>query len=495
MTAKVIALLTLAAVTLFWFLPVLRSRAMAKNGNVGAAIAQEKSKAPVTIAISTTSAEKRNSESSILWQATPSPTQVIADTIVVEPNKKFQKILGFGGAFTDSACCMFDQMSTVERGKLFHELFAPTALNLNLCRTCIGASDYATHLYSYSDGEADPDLKHFSIAHDKKYILPMLRQARTVNADLFLFSSPWSPPGWMKSNKSMLGGNMQRIHMPAYAQYFTKFLKAYAKEGVPVQAVTVQNEVDTDQDGRMPACTWPQEYEVDFVRYHLGPALTDAKLPTKVWIIDHNYNLWGRALASLEAVGLRQYVTGVAWHGYVGDAWRMTTVHDSYPDIDMFWTEGGPDYTNSDYGTDWSNWSKTFTGNLRNWCRGITVWNLALDEQGRPNIGPFPCGGLVTVNSTTKAVTYSGQYWALAQYSRYIKRGATRIESTTNKSGTGGEADSPDLSHVAFENEGGEKVMVVTNSGATRNIILQEGGRKSDAIALAPDSVTTLRWQ
>ncbi len=469
MTAKVIALITLAAVTLFWFWPVLVNRPLSKGnaGNIGAAIAITTATSPIQI--STTSAEKQGSESTGLWQTAESVAPETADTIIVEPSKRFQKILGFGGAFTDSACYMFDQMSKSSREKLFHELFDPSALGLNLCRTCIGASDYATHLYSYSDGESDPDLKHFTIAHDKKYILPMLRQARSINPDLFLFSSPWSPPGWMKSNKSMLGGNMQRIHMPAYAQYFAKFLKAYAKEGVPVQAVTVQNEVDTDQDGRMPACTWPQEYEVDFVRYHLGPALTDAKLNTKVWIIDHNYNLWGRALASLEAEGLRQYVTGVAWHGYVGDAWRMTTVHDSYPDIDMFWTEGGPDYTNADYGTDWSKWSKTFTGNLRNWCRGITVWNLALDEQGRPNIGPFPCGGLVTINSTTKAVTYSGQYWALAQYSRYIKRGATRIESTTK---TAGKAQSQDLLHVAFENEGGEKVMVVTNGGAARKNLI-----------------------
>jgi glucosylceramidase len=127
----------------------------------------------------------------------------------------------------------------------------------------------------------------------------MLREARKANPDLFLFSSPWSPPGWMKPNGSMLGGCMHRKSMPAYANYFVKFLQAYKAEGVPVQAVTVQNEVDTEQDGRMPACSWPMEYEVDFVRQFLGPALEKNSIFTQIWIIDHNYNLWGRALGEL----------------------------------------------------------------------------------------------------------------------------------------------------------------------------------------------------
>src|ERR1043165_4656632 len=109
----------------------------------------------------------------------------------------------------------------------------------------------------------------------------MLREARKATPDLFLFSSPWSPPGWMKSNRSMLGGNMQRHYMPSYANYFLKFLRAYEGEG---NAITVQNEVDTDQDGRMPQCTWPQEYEADFVRQYLGPLFQQNAVKTKIWL-------------------------------------------------------------------------------------------------------------------------------------------------------------------------------------------------------------------
>src|SRR6266852_9822187 len=243
--------------------------------------------------------EKRRFESAsaIAWRQVSG--QRSADIIALHPEKKFQQILGFGAAFTDASCYMFHQLSANSRQQLFHELFHPSEMGLNVCRTCIGASDYSTELYSFDEGEPDPDLKRFSIDHDRAYFLPALRQAREVNPDLFLFSSPWSPPGWMKANGSMLGGSMRKKYYASYAQYFLKFLQAYAAEGVPIQAVTSQNEVDTDQDGRMPACLWGQEYEIEFVKAHLGPAFERASLDTKIWIIDHNYNLAGRAIDEL----------------------------------------------------------------------------------------------------------------------------------------------------------------------------------------------------
>ncbi len=219
--------------------------------------------------------------------------------IALDPTRQFQTVLGFGAAFTDASCYMLNQLSPAAREKLLHEMFHPSEMGLNVCRICMGASDYSTSVYSYDEGEPDPKLERFSIEHDRAYILPTLREARALNPDLFLFSSPWSPPGWMKSGGSMLGGSMRRRYIPNYAQYFIKFLRAYAAEGVPVQAVTPQNEVDTDQDGRMPACIWPQEYEIEFVQ-HLGPALRENGLTTQIWILDHNYNLWGRAVCTID---------------------------------------------------------------------------------------------------------------------------------------------------------------------------------------------------
>ena len=420
---------------------------------------------------------------SVGWQSAAGSSG--QDTVVLDPSKTFQEILGFGAAFTDAACYTFNRLDPAVRERVFHELFHPSEMGMNVCRTCIGSSDYSTVVYSYDDGEADPDLTRFSIDHDRAYILPILREARKANPDLFLFSSPWSPPGWMKSSHSMLGGNMRRQYMPSYANYFLKFVHGYEAEGVAVQAVTIQNEVDTDQDGRMPACLWPQEYEADFVRSHLGPVFERAGVKTKIWLIDHNYNLWGRALGELETPDVRRYSNAIAWHGYLGKPEWIERVHSVYPDVEMYWTEGGPDYTDPHYATNWVEWSKTFSGILRNWCRSITAWNFALDEQGRPNIGPFPCGGLLTIHSTSKEISYSGQYWAFAHYSRFIRRGARRIESQSRAA---------DLYHVAFENPGGDRVLILTNPGPSRDCHIRFGD-KAAVVSLNPDSVTTVEWR
>jgi len=404
--------------------------------------------------------------------------------VELDPEKKYQEILGFGAAFTDAACYTFNRLDPAAREKLFHELFHPSEMGLNVCRTCIGSSDYATEMFSYDEGEPDPEMTRFSIAHDQAYVLPMLREARKQNPDLFLFSSPWSPPGWMKAGGSMLGGSMRQKYFPPYAQYFVKFLQAYAAEGVKVQAVSVQNEVDTDQDGRMPACAWPQEYEMGFVKSHLGPALEKNGLSTKIWILDHNYNLWGRAVAELDDPGVHKYCNAVAFHGYVGTADQMSKFHQAYPDAQIYWTEGGPDYTTPDYATDWVNWGQTYTDILRNWAQSITGWNLALDEKGRPNIGPFPCGGMVTIHSQTREITQSGQYWAFAHFSRHIRRGARRFESSGKAQG---------VEHVALENPDGQNIVVLSNKGGATTVALKLGDASAE-VPLPADSLTTLSW-
>ena len=406
------------------------------------------------------------------------------ESIVLSPEKKYQEILGFGAAFTDTSCYMFNQLSASARADLFHTLFDPSEMGLNVCRTCIGSADSAATVYSYDDGGVDPDLKRFSIEHDREYILPMLREARGANPDLFLFSSPWSPPGWMKSNGSMLGGCMRHTYMPSYASYFLKFLLSYEAEGVPVQAVTVQNEVDADQDGSMPACAWPQDYEADFVTMHLGPLFERSGVQTKIWIIDHNYNLWGRAMGELETPDVRKYTNAIAWHGYVGEPEWINRVQDAYPDVEMYWTEGGPDYKAPHYLNEWANWGRTFTRILRNCCRSITAWNFAADEHGRPYVGSGASGvgGAMMIDSRTKEISYSGMFWALGHFSRFVRRGAYRFDSRSSAEA---------LSHCGFENPDGSLVAVITNAGAERTCEVQLGDHAA-AVALPGNSVTTL---
>jgi glucosylceramidase len=417
-----------------------------------------------------------------VWRTVPAES---AAGIHIDTTKHYQEILGFGAAFTDASCYLLAQLGEQKRGALLNDLLGPNGLRLSVGRTCIGASDYSRFAYTFNESpDPDPELQKFSIEHDREYILPILRDARKVNSDLFLFSSPWTPPGWMKAGDSMLGGSMRKKYLSAYAEYFVKFLQSYSQEGVKIQAVTVQNEVDTDQDGRMPAALWGQEYEIAFVKNHLGPALERASLDTKIWILDHNYNLWGRVLNELSDPALSKYVEGIAWHGYVGTPDAMTRVHEAFPAKSNYWTEGGPDYKHPDYATDWSKWSHTFAGILRNWAQCIVGWNLVLDEQGRPNIGPFSCGGVVTLDSKTQAVTRSGQYWAFAHYSKVVQRGARVI---------GSEGTLSDIDHVAFENPDGSHVLVLTNQGGGQNVQCQTGTQTLD-LTLDPGSITTLQW-
>ena len=413
-----------------------------------------------------------------------------AEAIVLNPAATRQEVLGFGAAMTDSSCYVLSQMTPAEREPLMHDLFSPGEMAMNVCRTCIGASDYSRTVYSFDESdEPDPDLKKFSIDHDKAYILPMLREARKVNPELFLFSSPWSPPGWMKPNKSMLGGAMRKQSFGPYAQYFMKFLEGYKGEGVVIDAVTVQNETDAEQEGNMPACLWAQEAEMDFVKSHLGPALRKAGSPVKIWVIDHNYSLWGRAVDELSDEGVYEYVDGIAWHGYVGEVSAMSRVHDAFPQKNAYWTEGGPDINQPDYQTDWTKWAGTFNGILNNWARSITSWNLALDEKGKPNVGPFSCGGMVTVENGSHKVTKSGQYWAFAHYSKHVKRGA-KVFATD---GVGAAGASGAVSHAGFVHPDGRTVVVLANSSMDKRVQLVMGGQQLEVESPA-DSVVTLEW-
>jgi glucosylceramidase len=404
------------------------------------------------------------------------------ESIVVDSMKKFQTIHGFGACFTDGSCLLLSKLPAATREELFHRLFDRSGMALNVCRTCIGSSDHSASLYSFDDGDPDPGLKRFSIDHDRAYILPMLREALSVNPDLFLFSSPWSPPGWMKDNNSMKGGCMRHTYMPDYANYFVRFIQEYEQAGVPIHAITVQNEVDADQQGLMPACFWPQDYEADFVSQHLGPAFERHALQTKIWIIDHNYNLWGRAIAELENPDVLKYSKTVAWHGYSGIPDWMMRVRNAFPQIEMRWTEGSPDHDDPEYMKCWVLWAQKFSQILSNGCVSVTGWCFATDERGGPNVGPYPLGGLMTIDSHSQDIYHSGQFWALEHYSRFIRRGSARVET---------QGAAKNLTHCAFTNPDGSVVVVITNAGPAQVCELHID-QKAVRLELTANSVTTI---
>jgi glucosylceramidase len=441
-------------------------------------------------------------------------TQDAGDTlnaVTLDPTTTFQEVLGFGAAFTEASAYLISRMAPGARAQLMHELFSPDGLGINVTRCCIGSSDYATAMFSCDEGAPDPTLARFSIDRDRAYVLPELVTARHINPELFILASPWSPPGWMKNGGSMLGGNIKPTNFAVYAQYLVKFLQAYAQAGVRIDAITTQNESDTDQAGRMPASAWAQEYEVAFVGKHLGPAIEKAGLDTKIWLLDHNFNLWGRVFNTLEDPNVFKYADGIAWHPYVGAAEAMTRIHNAYPTKGAYWTEGGfelaagkgtiefaatPGPMTEGAGTMESRPKLDDTAAivqsglgathaLRNWVRCLIDWNVVLDETGRPNIGPFDLKGTLTIDSQSHQVTARGSnYWAIKHLNHAAPRGATVIQSSGTIEG---------LAHVAFVNPDGRKAMMLTNAGPERTVRIRNGGRMAE-LALPANSVTNLSW-
>jgi glucosylceramidase len=415
----------------------------------------------------------------------PFKNTTVCDVIEVNASKERQPILGYGAAFTDAACYNISTLTEAAREALLNDLLSPEAMGLSVSRICVGQSDYGRVAYNYDDTADDVELKDFSLDYDRAYILPTLRQARKVNPNLFLLSSPWSPPGWMKTSGTMTGGWMRNKYIGVYAQYYLRYLQEYAREGIKIDALTTQNEVETDQSGKMPACFWHPEQEMIFVRDHIGPLLKKNGLDIKIWALDHNYDLWKRAVWQMNDAGMREYTDGVAFHGYMGEAEMMGRFSAAHPDVPLYWTEGGPFISDADLTTAWCYWSKIISDTMTYGCRCFIAWNFALDEFGKPNIGPFDCAGVVTINSKTREITRSGQYYALGHFSRFIKRDAVNLQSGSGIEG---------ISHAAFRNPDGGLVLVVTNPGNSRLIGLRVGPRQAE-LSLSSNSVTTLTWQ
>jgi len=383
------------------------------------------------------------------------------------PEVEFQKIIGFGGAFTEASAYQFSRMSAKSKAKIIKAYFDPkNGLGYNFCRTHIHSCDFTCSRYTYVE-DGDKELKTFSIERDRKYILPFIKAAqKAAGKDLLLFASPWSPPGWMKSNGDMChGGRLLDEYYQAWANYFVRYLQEYKKEGIPFFGVTVQNEAIAVQTWE--SCLYTAEEEAVFVTKFLKPALKKAGFgETKVMIWDHNKErVYERARDSFAVPGAKDDIWGVAFHWYSGrhfDALEMT--HNAFPDKPLILTE----YCIGEfYGetaryphTSWKGveiYATELIGDFNHHMAAETIWNLLLDETG----GPFHDrdGGVsvdIVVNPEKDEISIEPTYYAIAHFSRFIKRGAVRI-------GTSCFSDSIDV--TAFKNPGGEIVAVVLNHG------------------------------
>ena len=337
----------------------------------------------------------------------------------IEKEQAFGAI-SVGVAITGASCYNLSLMEKESRKELLEGIFSNKGMGLTNARLCVGASDYSAELYSYDDVAFDTELEHFSIERDKKYIIPMIKEILDINPGLFLFCSPWSPPGWMKTGGSMCGGYMRREYLDCYARYYIKFLKAYAENGIRISALTPQNEPDTQQNGKMPACIWQPDIEAEFIKI-LRKKLDESGMDTELWLFDNNFSeAEQRVKWQLDNIeGLAESCSGVAFHYYCGTIEQTKIIKKAYPEHKLHFTEAGP-RLNDNYGTDWCKWGVMLSKAIKCGYSSFTGWNLILNEMGGPNIGPYLCGGLVTRDTVSGELSYSGQYKAFAHISPYI---------------------------------------------------------------------------
>ncbi|MBB3108921.1 glucosylceramidase [Paenibacillus phyllosphaerae] len=414
------------------------------------------------------------------------------NAIAIDPTKTYQQIDGFGASLTDSSAWLIaNKLSGEQRAELMIKLFDhDEGIGMSYLRLPVGASDFALSSYTYDDvpaGETDYPLARFSISHDKEYILPVLKQARTLNPDLRIMASPWSAPAWMKTSESLIGGSLKPEAYEVYANYLALFLEAYEAEGIPIDALTPQNEPHHVPDG-YPGMRMEAFEQATFIKTHLGPVLEERGLHTKIVIWDHNWDEAYYPLTVLNDPEANRYIAGSAFHGYAGDVASQSQVHDAFPDKAIYFTESSGGEWATDFGGNlkWD-MQNLIIGATRNWARTVLKWNLALDEQHGPqNGGCQDCRGIVTVNQQSGEVTLNEEYYAFGHASKFVKSGAYRIASSGMEEGA--------LSHVAFRNPDGAIVLVAFNTAQTEASFDVRLGDQAYPVRLPAGAAATYVW-
>ncbi|MDI1465156.1 RICIN domain-containing protein [Catellatospora sp. KI3] len=442
----------------------------------------------------------------------PRPGQLIT----VDPAQTLQTMDGFGASITDSSAALLYRLPAAQRDQVMVSLFDPSAgIGLSMLRQPIGSSDFADEPhFTYDDlptGQTDYQMTRFSIAHDEAQVLPLLRRARQLNPSLKIVATPWGQPAWMKANNSMIGGQLRNdpAVFRAYALYLVKFVQAYQAAGVPIYALTVQNEPQNRTPDGYPGTDLPVAHQAAVIN-ELGPQLAAAGLGhVKIISYDHNWAEHPDDIADAARLGVpaepnypydilrtsaAQWIAGTAYHCYSGDAGAQTALHNAFPAKDIWFTEcSGWHGVNDPAAQVFSDTLKWHARNLevgvvRNWAKSVVNWNLALDPRGGPvngGCGNNPagmCSGVVTVDGTT--VTRNAEYYTLGHLARFVKTGAVRIGS--NNAG--------DLENVAFRNPDGSYALFVANvGGGTQTFGVQFNGM-TVAYTVAPGAITTLTW-
>jgi glucosylceramidase len=424
--------------------------------------------------------------------------------IHVNDGVQYQRITGFGAAMTDtSAWLIHDELAATDSATVLTDLFGATGIRLNFLRIPMGASDFTKNRtpYSYDDlprGQTDPQLAHFSIAHDEAYIIPSLRQALAINPQMTTLANPWTPPGWMKSNHSlnnrMNSGVLLNSAYGPLARYFVKFIQAYAHDGIPINEITPANEPTNPT--RYPGLNLVVSGESKFVHRYLHPALTRAGLHQKIYGHDLGWDSdavnYVGGLISGQAAG---DLAGIAWHCYAGEPGVMSTLRKQRPHLDQIVDE----CTN---GLVPEPSSEVVISTMRNWVTAVATWNLALDPHGGPvqppNHGCPYCTGLLTINPVTHHYRLGPGYYQLGQASAFVAPGAHRIGSEHFVTYSYKQSKrlwvNPGLDDVAFKNPDGSKVLIAYNNTSHPLRFAVQWHRSSFTYTLPAGATATFVW-
>ncbi len=388
-----------------------------------------------------------------------------AHLVDLDAAKEGHDFLGLGVSFPESSVYLLSRLPEEKRRAIMKMIWTDEGAGLSIGRLHCGSTDYSMHVYSYNDTPGDTEMKNFSIDEDRKYILPMVKEARTVNKDILFFSSVWSPPAWMKDNNSFGGGKMLDSAFDAYANYIVKYIEAYGKEGIDIKAFTIQNEPETDQGELSPTCLWTAEQECRMITDVLPAKLAAANITAKPWLFDHNFDYTARVARCVGDAKVRERIGAIAWHPYTGTPDMIAPLHRQYPNVPMIVTEMGPNIDKTLRPMLW--WIELMFGSFNNGCGGFVSWCMLLDENGQPNIsrgfgcGGFGCGGFVELDSVTGEATPSGQFKAFRHVGPFVKRGAKVLSGAFKP---GAEKDAR-LLVCAFRNPDGSHVVVLGNKG------------------------------
>ena len=409
--------------------------------------------------------------------------RITIDTVIT-----YQTMDGFGYTLTGGSAQHIHQMSDEARANLLQELFGTDTISIGVSylRVSIGASDLDEAPFSYDDlkeGETDKELTHFSLAHDTIDVVPVLKEILSIVPNIKILGSPWSPPIWMKDNKDTRGGSLLPEYYDSYAQYFVKYIQAMEKEGIPIDAVTIQNE--PLHPGNNPSLLMLPEQQAEFIKNHLGPAFKESQLKTKIIIYDHNADRPDYPITILDDKDAAQYIDGSAFHLYGGKIQALSKVHEAHPDKHLYFTEqwvGAPgNFANE---MSWHT-ENLIIGAPRNWCKNVLEWNLAADEHQDPHTdrgGCDRCLGAVTI--TGDKVTREPAYYIIAQASKFVRPGAIRVASNLPEA----------VPNVAYKNTDGSYVAIVQNTSKEEKSISVVLHNKEVAISLKAGAIGTLVW-